>query len=108
MILSALKRLLYSDDLGKALCQSPSMAFEGNKMDCVLKLVDDLLTSIVIDLNHEIEQGALTDYKSDLKSKNSVEKVTGELLRSYEKDKARGKAESIGTRLGACGVRKGK
>jgi hypothetical protein len=43
-------------------------------------------------------------YKSDLKSKNSVEKLTSELLRSYEKDKARGKADSIQERLAKCGI----
>lgn len=75
-------------------------------MDCVLKLIDDLLTSVVIDLNHEMDQGALGDYKSDLKSKNSVEKLISELLRSYEKDRARGKADSIETRLRDCGLSK--
>ena len=59
----------------------------------------------MIDLNHEMGTGEqLSDYKSDLKSKNSVEKVCGELLKSYEKDLARGKAESIGARLKACGL----
>jgi hypothetical protein len=51
-----------------------------------------------------LDQGALKDYKSDLKSKNSVEKVISELLRSYQKDKARGKADSITDRLEACGI----
>ncbi len=106
MILAVIKRLLNSDPLGKTLCQSPSIAFKNTRMDCVLKLVDDLLTSIVIDLNHEMDQGALSDYKSDLKSKNSVEKLASELLRSYEKDKARGKADSIEARLKACGINK--
>jgi hypothetical protein len=105
-LLAALKRLLNSDDLGKILCRLPIVAFNDNRMADVLKLIDDLLTSIVIDLNHEMDQGALGDYKSDLKSKNSVEKLIGELLRSYEKDKARGKADSIQERLKACGISK--
>jgi len=105
-LLTTIKKLLNSDALGKRLCQSPVIAFKDKRMECVLKLIDDLLTSIVIDLNHEMDQGALGDYKSDLKSKNSVEKLMSELLRSYEKDKARGKADSIEERLKACGISK--
>ena len=106
MLLATIKKLLTSDELGKRLCQSPIIAFKDKRMDCVLKLVDDLLTSIIIDLNHELSQGTLSDYKSDLKSKNSVEKLMSELLRSYEKDRARGKADSISVRLFACGISK--
>lgn len=105
MMLAAVKKLLYSDQAGRKLCQSPEMAFENGRMDCVLELVHDLLKSIVIDLNHEMEQGAMADYKSDLKSRNNVEKLLGELLRSYEKDKARGKADVIETRLNACRIK---
>src|SRR5262249_16913574 len=83
-LLAAIKKLLNFDVLGKRLCQTPLIAFEQNRIECVIKLIDDLLTSIVIDLNHEVDQGALKDYKSDLKSKNSVERLLSELLRSYE------------------------
>jgi hypothetical protein len=105
-LLATIKKLLNSDPVGKRLCQSPVLAFKDERMECVLKLIDDLLTSIVIDVNHEMDQGSLSDYKSDLKSKNSVENLMGELLRSYEKDKARGKADSIDKRLEACGISK--
>ncbi|HML07944.1 MAG TPA: AIPR family protein [Xanthobacteraceae bacterium] len=103
-ILATIKKLLSSDPLGTRVCQSPTILFKDERMDCVLQLIDDLLTSIIIDLNHEMRQGTLSDYKSDLKSKNSVEKLISELLRSYEKDRARGKAEAIGDRLKACGI----
>ena len=103
-ILAAIKKLLNSDPIGITLCQKPEIAFEGKRMDCVLKLIDDLLTSVVIDLNHEMDQGALSDYKSELKSKNSVERLISELLRSYEKDRAR--ADSIESRLKDCGLSK--
>ena len=105
-LLATVKKLLNSDPLGKRLCQSPTIAFKDKRIECILKLIDYLLTSIIIDLNHEIEQGALSDYKSDLKSKNSVEKFISDLLRSYEKDKARGKADSIEKRLEDCGIAK--
>jgi len=65
-------------------------------------VINDLLTSIIIDLNHEIENGEMSDYKSELKSRASVEGLFSELVRSYEKDKARGKVENIEERLQAC------
>jgi hypothetical protein len=64
MILACVKRLLNSDITGRQLCQFPSLAFEDSRMGCVLTLVDDLLTSIIIDLNHEVNQGALSDYNT--------------------------------------------
>jgi hypothetical protein len=105
-LLAGIKKLLISDPIGKTLCQKPEIGFAAGRMDCVLKVIDDLLTSVVIDLNHEMDQGALNDYKSDLKSRNSVEKVLNDLLRSYEKDQARGKVEAIETSLKACGLAK--
>lgn len=104
MLLTTVKRIFSSDPLGKKVRQRPDIIFEKNCRDCVLTVIDDLLKSIVIDLNHEIEQGAMSDYKSDLKSRASVEKLVSDLLRSYEKDKARGKVDSIETRLKACGL----
>jgi hypothetical protein len=61
-VLATIKKLLNSDALGKRLCKSPVLAFKEKRMECILKLIDDLLTSIVIDLNHEVGQGALSDY----------------------------------------------
>ena len=104
-ILASVKRLLASDPVGLKLCQSPDIAFDGERLSCALKLIDDLLTSIIIDLNHELDQGAMKDYKSDLKSRKLVEALISELLRSYEKDKARGKADAINVRLEACGIK---
>jgi hypothetical protein len=104
LLLATVKKFLEADPVGKKVCQTPDVVFKDKRMECVLGLINDLLTSIVIDVNHELEQGALSDYKSDLKSKNSVERIINELLRSYEKDKARGKADAIGARLGACGI----
>lgn len=94
-----------SDATGRALCKNTSLAFEGSRIDCVKKVIEDVLRSIIIDLNHDIEQGTFSDYKSDLKSKSSVEKALAELLRVYEKDKARGKADDIGARLSKCGIK---
>ncbi|MGA0595026.1 AIPR family protein [Enterovirga sp. CN4-39] len=103
-LIAALKKLLASEPAGRKLCQSPRLAFEESRLACVINVINDLLGSIIIDLNHEVDQGNFSDYKSDLKSRSSVEKMLGELLRSYEKDKARGKVDSIEERLAACGL----
>ena len=104
-LLAALKKLLSSDALGARFCRNPSVAFDGNRLDCVLTIVHDLIKSIIVDLNHDIDRGAFSDYKSELKSKSSVEAALAELLRSYEKDKVRGKADDIGERLKKCGIK---
>ncbi|MDO9432927.1 MAG: AIPR family protein [Phenylobacterium sp.] len=104
VILAAVKRLLCASDAGRELCRNPKQAFDDGHLECVLDVVNDLLKALMIDVNHEIESGSLPDYKSDLKSKTSVEKFLGELVRSYQKDRLRGKVDDIGDRLVACKI----
>ena len=47
-----------------------------------------------MDLNYEAEQPDF-DYKSVLKSPKQVESLTSDMLRSYDKDVKRNKAESF-------------
>ncbi len=101
-LLAALKKLLSEDPVGRKLSQDPRPVFASGIMECVLKVVDDLLQSVIIDVNHEVKNGHMSDYKSDLKSRGSVEKLISELVRSYQKDKARGKVVDVGERLKAC------
>lgn len=55
-----------------------------------------IVASLIIDLNYEVEAKKPTfDYKGDLKSPKQVEDLTNLLLKSYQKDVARGKAESF-------------
>ena len=54
--------------------------------------VDPILSSIIIDLNYEVDRaGEAFDYKSELKSPNRVRERADELLKSYEKEIAKGK-----------------
>lgn len=103
-LLAAVKRLLQQEEAGRRLCQRPEDLFAAGTLDCVLSAIDDLLKSIVIDVNHELRAGQMPDYKSDLKSRSSVTKLLDELVRSYEKDKARGRVDDLQERLGACGL----
>jgi hypothetical protein len=103
-LLAAVKRLLKLEDLGTLITRDPKALFDNDALDCVLKVIDDLIKSIIIDVNHELGAGQMADYKSDLKSRASVTKLLDELVRSYEKDKARGKVDDLGERLAACGL----
>lgn len=104
VILNAVKKILQQDAIGASLCMDPSTAFADGKLDCVLGAINDVLTMLLIDINHEIASGALPDYKSDLKSKTHVEKFLADLVKSYQKDKARGKVDDLSARLTACGL----
>jgi AIPR protein len=101
-LLSAIRRMLDHDPVGKALCQNPHVAFKQDRLPCVLGAISDLTKSMVIDINHELVNGQMANYKSDLKSKASVDRFIAELERSYQKDRARNKVEDIGQRLTAC------
>ena len=104
MLLAAIKRLLQQEDSGTLVCQRPEDLFPRGNLECVLDVIDGLLDSIIIDVNHEVRSGQMGDYKSDLKSRASVTKLLDELVRSYQKDKARGKVDDLGARLANCGV----
>lgn len=103
MLLASIKALLGADPLGRIVCENPALVFADGKLECVLQLVRDLMASIIVDVNHELKAGKMSDYKSDLKSRANVTEFVSELLRSYEKDKVRGKADNISERLAACG-----
>nr|WMC97246.1 AIPR family protein [Aminobacter aminovorans] len=103
-LLAAVKRLLNQETLGQSVCQRPEDLFDKGNLNCVLGVIDDLLKSIIIDTNHEVRSGQLLDYKSDLKSRTSVTKLLDELVRSYQKDKARGKVDDLQKRLTDCKV----
>jgi hypothetical protein len=55
-----------------------------------------IVANLIIDLNYEVkEKGLGFDYKADFKSPKQIEELTGLLLKSYDKDVARGKAEGF-------------
>lgn len=104
VILAAVKQILSCSDAGDNLCRQPKIAFENGNLQCVMDAIDVLLKSLMIDINHEIDGGLLADYKSDLKSKTSVERFLNELVRSYKKDLLRNKVEDIGVLLKTCNI----
>jgi hypothetical protein len=92
-LLYVLSRLLGEDALGGEIFKNPEIITntpEWNKK--LTEALDPILSSIIIDLNYEVARaGESFDYKSELKSPNRVRDRADELLKSYEKEVAKGK-----------------
>ena len=92
-LLSVVSELIRANEDTVAYYQDPSALFVSDKLSKFMDGIEDILGSIVIDLNYEVEEmGDQFDYKGDLKSPNKIKNLRTKLLRSYEKDVARGKA----------------
>jgi hypothetical protein len=92
-LLYVLSRLLADDHLGAEVFKDPTLIIKvdgwGDKLSAAL---DPILSSIIIDLNYEVARaGDSFDYKSELKSPIRVRDRADELLKSYEKEIAKGK-----------------
>ncbi|SFS43322.1 AIPR family protein [Brevundimonas viscosa] len=92
---SVLSRILRLSESSHAAMRNPS-SLTGPEADAFYKKCEAIVGSLVIDLNYEVKaKGPTFDYKAELKSPKQVEELTDLLLKSYEKDVARGKAESF-------------
>jgi hypothetical protein len=92
-LLSVVSELIRANEDTVAYYQDPSALFVSDKLSKFMDGIEDILGSIVIDLNYEVEEmGDQFDYKGDLKSPSKIKNLRTKLLRSYEKDVARGKA----------------
>ena len=95
-LLSIVSELVRSSAETKRFFNDPKVIFEENLLDRFLNGVREILNSIVVDLNYEVEDaGDQFDYKSDLKSPAKIRELQSKLLRSYEKDVKRGKAKAL-------------
>ncbi len=92
-LLSVVSELIRANKETVAYYQDPSALFVSDNLSKFMDGIEDILRSIVIDLNYEVEEmGDQFDYKGDLKSPTKIKNLRTKLLRSYEKDVARGKA----------------
>lgn len=95
-LLFVLSRALREQEKSREIVREPSKIFSGHRYSEFMGRCGDIVTSIVIDLNYEVQkQGIGFDYKSVLKSPKQSEDLALELLRSYTKDVARDKATSF-------------
>lgn len=97
-LLYVLSRLLAGDEIGASVFRDPTLVTSVLDWDDKLaKALDPILSSVIIDLNYEVDKaGESFDYKSELKSLNRVRDRADELLKSYEKEVAKGKIPSFG------------
>jgi hypothetical protein len=92
---SVLSKVLRGYDASRSVMQDPGKLNKDKREEFYNKC-DAIVGSLIIDFNYEVAQkGAAFDYKADLKSPKQIEELTGLLLRSYEKDVARGKADGF-------------
>lgn len=92
-LLYILSRILRGKEESKAVVVSPS-DFNEEQMTEFLAKSGEILKTIVVDLSYEANETDF-DYKSVFKSPNQSGELALKILASYEKDVARGKAESF-------------
>lgn len=97
-LLYVLSRLLSQDAFGAEVFRNPTTVTQVPDWEGKLAAtLDPILSSLIIDFNYEVENaGESFDYKSELKSPNRVRERADELLKSYEKEVAKGKLATLG------------
>lgn len=99
-LLSVISEMLSKDTGCKDFIKNPKRLIGTNKLNKLLSAVKEVLISMIIDLNYEVKQrGDSFDYKGDLKSPVKVRELRGELLKSYEKELAKGKMRPVSVAL---------
>lgn len=92
---SVLSKILRKYDSSRAVMRNPSSLL-AKDAEAFYNRCKSIVGSLVIDLNYEVkEMGPTFDYKADLKSPKQVDELSDKLIKSYEKDVARGKVDSF-------------
>lgn len=95
-LLYIVKLILKGDQAGEVIIRQPSLVVsDPEKWNAFQSVVDEMLKGVVVDLDYEFEKDGTSDYKSDLKSPLKAASIAQEVLRTYEKDVARGKAVAV-------------
>lgn len=95
-LMSVLSELIKNDRIASEYFRNPKRLFDEGKVDGFMAAAESILRSLIIDLNYEVQDlGDQFDYKGDFKSPTKIRELRAKLLRSYEKDVARKKADSF-------------
>lgn len=95
-LLSCVSEMLGKDEGFKEHLRNPKSLLGTEKHGKFLSALRETLGSMIIDLNYEVKQrGDNFDYKGDLKSPTKIKELRSELLKSYEKELAKGKMKEI-------------
>lgn len=92
-LLYVLSRILRADETSAPYVADPSKLTDAARAVFVNKC-SEILKTVVVDLNYETSSVDF-DYKSELKSPSACLKLANAMQASYDKDVARGKAESF-------------
>lgn len=99
-LLSTVRQLLELDADAKKAITNPHRILTSPKRNAFFGALSEALGSLIIDLNYEVKNRAATfDYKGDLKSPVKIRELRDELVKSYEKEVAKGKVSPIGASL---------
>ncbi len=99
-LLSVLADLLKKDAGCQAIVKSPNAIIGSANFAGFQAAIREVLNSMIIDLNYEVkERGDSFDYKGDLKSPAKIKELRSELLKSYEKELAKGKIKPLSDAL---------
>lgn len=96
-LLDLVAQVLRKDAIGATMARDPSILLSDEaQRSRFFGIFDNILKGIIVDLNYEVEhRGDGFDYKSLLKSQKESRALAQSLLAMYEKDVARGKAETV-------------
>lgn len=92
-LLYVLSQILRTDTTSAPYVKDPSR-FSDKGLEEFVKRCSEILKTMIVDLNYETKDVEF-DYKSELKSPASCQKLATAMMTSYEKDVARGKADSF-------------
>jgi hypothetical protein len=95
-LLYVLSKILRADQTAAPYVRDPSQLDASGRASFV-GMCSEILKTVVVDLNYETKDVDF-DYKSVLKSPRQCAELANRMLASYEKDVARGKADSFGGR----------
>jgi hypothetical protein len=98
-LMSVVSEAMRKDSGMTSLVRNPG-SISTETMQALIEAVRETLVSMVIDLNYEVkERGDSFDYKGDLKSPTKIKELRDSLLKSYEKEIAKGKMKTMSASL---------
>ena len=100
-ILYCLSAVIRLDNDSRDIFNNPELIFEYNDYaDLLSESIDELVSDIITDLNYEVKQlGDDFDYKADLKSPKRVVILGDSIVKEYEKQMKKGKAQTFADHL---------
>lgn len=98
-ILYCLSSIMRLDKESEEIFRNPSALFDHDDfVDKLCNIIDPIISDVITDFNYEIKRmGDDFDYKAELKSPKRVAALADDLIKEYEKQVKKGKADSFAT-----------